>query len=75
VGDTLFPGGPGHSETPEDLAKILTSLQRTLFAWPDEVYFMPGHGSGSTIGAVRPAYEAFLARPRPADLCGDIEWT
>jgi glyoxylase-like metal-dependent hydrolase (beta-lactamase superfamily II) len=74
VGDTLFPGGPGHSDTPEALAQILTSLEETLFAWPDEVYFMPGHGAGSTIGAVRPAYEAFLARPRPSDLCGDVEW-
>jgi hydroxyacylglutathione hydrolase len=74
VGDTLFPGGPGHSETPEALAQILTCLADTLFTWPDETYFMPGHGAGSTIGAVRPAYEAFLARPRPADLCGDVEW-
>jgi hydroxyacylglutathione hydrolase len=74
VGDTLFPGGPGHSETPEALGQILACLQDILFAWPDEVYFMPGHGAGSTIGAVRPAYEAFLARPRPADLCGGVTW-
>jgi glyoxylase-like metal-dependent hydrolase (beta-lactamase superfamily II) len=74
VGDTLFPGGPGHSDTPEALAQILTSLEETLFTWHDEVYFMPGHGAGSTIGAVRPAYEAFLGRPRPSDLCGDVEW-
>ncbi len=74
VGDTLFPGGPGHSRTPAALAQLLESLQEVLFTWSDEVAFHPGHGEGSSIGAVRPAFEAFLARPRPADLCGDVEW-
>jgi len=74
VGDTLFPGGPGHSKSPAALAEILNSLREVLFTWPDELYFIPGHGHGSTLGAVRPAYEAFLARPLPADLCGDVEW-
>lgn len=74
VGDTLFPGGPGHSTTPTALAQILASLQDKLFAWPDETVFYPGHGEGSTIGTVRPLFEAFMARPRPADLCGDVEW-
>ncbi len=74
VGDTLFPGGPGHSKTPQALVQLLASLQDEVFSWPDETTFFPGHGEGSTIGAVRPAFEAFLARPRPDDLCGDVEW-
>jgi glyoxylase-like metal-dependent hydrolase (beta-lactamase superfamily II) len=74
VGDTLFPGGPGHSKSPEALAQLLASLQEKVFVWPDETPFYPGHGEGSTIGAVRPSFEAFMARPRPADLCGDVEW-
>ena len=74
VGDTLFPGGPGHSRTPEALAQILTSLHDKVFAWPDATAFFPGHGEGSTIGAVRPAFEAFMARPRSPELCGDVEW-
>jgi hydroxyacylglutathione hydrolase len=74
VGDTLFPGGPGHSDTPEALAQILTSLRDKVFAWPDDTAFYPGHGEGSTIGAVRPAFEAFMARPRSPELCGDMEW-
>ncbi len=74
VGDTLFPGGPGHSDTPEALAQILASLQDKVFTWPDDTIFYPGHGEGSTIGAVRPAFTAFLARPRSPDLCGDVEW-
>jgi hydroxyacylglutathione hydrolase len=74
VGDTLFPGGPGHSRTPQALTQILANLQERVFTWPDETAFYPGHGEGSTIGSVRPAFEAFMARPRPDDLCGDVEW-
>jgi glyoxylase-like metal-dependent hydrolase (beta-lactamase superfamily II) len=74
VGDTLFPGGPGHSRSPQALAQILHSLARVVFAWPDDVAFYPGHGQGSTIGAVRPAFEAFMARERPPELHGDVEW-
>jgi hydroxyacylglutathione hydrolase len=74
VGDTLFPGGPGYSRTPEALAQILTSLRDKVFAWPNDTSFYPGHGEGSTIGAVRPAFEAFVARPRPPELCGDVVW-
>ena len=74
VGDTLFPGGPGHSVTPEGLAQIIVSLHDRVFTWPDETAFYPGHGEGGTIGAVRPAFERFLLRPRPPDLCGDVEW-
>ncbi len=74
VGDTLFPGGPGHSATPRALAQLLSTLREKVFAWPDQTAFYPGHGAGSTIGAVRPDFEAFMIRPRPADLCGHVEW-
>jgi len=74
VGDTLFPGGPGYSITPKALAQILASLRDKVFVWPDDTTFYPGHGEGSTIGAVRPAFEAFMARSRPPELCGDVEW-
>ncbi len=74
VGDTLFPGGPGHSDTAEALAQILASLRDKVFTWPDDTIFYPGHGEGSTIGAVRPAFAAFLTRPRSPELCGDVEW-
>ncbi len=74
VGDTFFPGGPGASRSPQALAEILSNLQAKVFTWPDEIAFHPGHGDGSTIGEVRPAFEAFMAKPRPADLHGDVEW-
>jgi len=74
VGDVVFPGGPGHTNTPEELNQSLASLQGTVFTWPDETTLYPGHGQPTTVGQERQGFEAFLARPRPADMCGDVTW-
>ncbi|HET92215.1 MAG TPA: MBL fold metallo-hydrolase [Chloroflexi bacterium] len=74
VGDAIFPGGPGHTQTPNALQTLLLSLQRVVFAWPDATLLYPGHGEHTTVGQERPAFQAFLARPRTADLCGDVTW-
>lgn len=74
VGDALFPGGPGHTRTPEDFVTTLRTLREVVARWPDETRFYPGHGEGSTIGSVRPALGAFLGREHPAGLCGDLTW-
>jgi glyoxylase-like metal-dependent hydrolase (beta-lactamase superfamily II) len=74
VGDAVFPGGPGHSRSPEALETLLNSLQATVFTWPDSTTLFSGHGDSTTVGATRPLFQAFLARPRPADLSGDVTW-
>ena len=74
VGDALFPGGPGHTDAPAALQTLLLSLQRTVFTWPDDTTFYPGHGDPATVGATRPAFQEFLARPRPPDVWGDVTW-
>ena len=74
VGDAIFPGGPGYTETPQDLATSLASLARTAFTWGDEVVVYPGHGGPTTIGAERAAFESFRVGPLPPDLCGDVTW-
>jgi glyoxylase-like metal-dependent hydrolase (beta-lactamase superfamily II) len=74
VGDAVFPGGPGHTDSPEALQQSLASLQRTVFTWPDETELYPGHGSSTTVGKERSGFEAFLARPRANDLYGDVNW-
>jgi len=64
TGDTLFPGGPGNTQTElGDFAVILTSIDRRLFApLPDETLVMPGHGAGTTIGRERPHFEEWAER-------------
>ena len=74
VGDAVFPAGPGHTGTPEALQTLLLSLQRTIFTWPDDTRLYPGHGESITVGAALSAFQEFLARPRPLDLCGDVTW-
>ena len=74
VGDAIFPGGPGHTETPQALATSLDSLARTVFTWRDEVILYPGHGDPTTVGEERAAFEAFRSSSLPPDLYGDVTW-
>jgi len=74
VGDVIFPGGPGHTHTPEELNQSIISLRSKVFSWPDETELFPGHGLSTTVGRERPDFMAFLERPRPADLFGDVSW-
>ena len=55
TGDTLFPGGPGRTTTPQEFATIMDSLERRLFTLPDETWVYPGHGDDTTLGAERPS--------------------
>jgi len=73
-GDTLFPGGPGHTRRPEDLQEIIRSITQRLFILPDDTLVLPGHGDDTTIGRSKREYAVFASRPHPADLCGDVSW-
>jgi len=74
AGDTIFPGGPGHSDTPEDLQQTIRSIIQRLYVLPDATLVLPGHGDDTTIGASRREYAVFASRPHPPDLCGDVLW-
>jgi hydroxyacylglutathione hydrolase len=74
AGDTVFPGGPGHSDTPEALQQSIRSIVQRLYVLPDETLVLPGHGDDTTIGASRGEYAVFAARPHAPDLCGDVLW-
>lgn len=73
-GDTLFPGGPGRTQTPANLQQSIKSITTSLYALPDETQVLTGHGDGTTIGSSKKEYAAFAAREHPADLCGDVTW-
>jgi glyoxylase-like metal-dependent hydrolase (beta-lactamase superfamily II) len=74
AGDTLFPGGPGHSDTPEALRQNIDSIVQRLYVLPDETLVLPGHGDDTTIEASRREYSVFASRPHPPDLSGDVLW-
>lgn len=74
AGDTLFPGGPGHSDRPEDLQQEIQSILQRLYVLPDETAVYPGHGDDTTIGQSKQEYAVFASREHPPDLSGDVLW-
>jgi glyoxylase-like metal-dependent hydrolase (beta-lactamase superfamily II) len=74
VGDTIFVGGPGRTSSHKDFKTTMHTMQEIVFTWPDETEFFPGHGPSGTIGAERPAFEAFVARGWSSKLRGDVTW-
>jgi glyoxylase-like metal-dependent hydrolase (beta-lactamase superfamily II) len=75
TGDTLFPGGPGYSRTPEALREEIASITRELYVLPDETLVLPGHGTSTTIGASKAEHAVFASKPHDPELCGDVVWT
>ena len=74
VGDALFVGGPGATQTPETFALTMRNMQNIFFSWPDEIRFYPGHGQSGVIGQERSAFELFVKRGWRDGLCGDVTW-
>lgn len=55
TGDSLFPGGVGKTWSPADFESLVNDVSARIFdAYDDEVWFYPGHGDDSTLGAERP---------------------
>lgn len=73
-GDTLFPGGPGKSRSPEAFRQEVDSITRKLLVLPDDTAVYPGHGDDTTIGKAREEYQVFASRPHPEDIHGDVTW-
>jgi glyoxylase-like metal-dependent hydrolase (beta-lactamase superfamily II) len=63
TGDTLFPGGPGNTQTPEgDFPLIIESIDRRLFTLDPDLLVMPGHGLDTTVGTERPHLQEWADR-------------
>ncbi|HWP35244.1 MAG TPA: MBL fold metallo-hydrolase [Thermodesulfobacteriota bacterium] len=73
-GDTLFPGGPGRTDSPAAFEEIERSVRDRLLVLPDDTVVYPGHGAPTTIGQARREYARFAARPRRPGLCGHVRW-
>ncbi|GAA1156834.1 MBL fold metallo-hydrolase [Ornithinicoccus hortensis] len=56
TGDSLFPGGPGKTWSPEDFGSLMDDLEARIFGvYPDDTVVHPGHGDSTTLGAERPS--------------------
>ena len=73
-GDTLFPGGPGRTNTPADFAQIVKSITEKIFTLDDNTQVYPGHGEPTTLKKEKSEFATFSSRPHRPDLCGDMLW-
>lgn len=73
-GDTVFPGGPGRTWSPEGFQSLIDSLEKKIFTLPPETLLLPGHGEGITVKNSLSEYRRFLARGPKPGLWGEIRW-
>jgi len=73
-GDTLFPGGPGKTRSPEAFQQVVDSITKKLLVLPDDTAVYPGHGDDTTIGKAREEYQGFASKPPSPDLFGEVTW-
>jgi glyoxylase-like metal-dependent hydrolase (beta-lactamase superfamily II) len=73
-GDTIFPGGPGKTGTPDDFKQIVKSIQTKLFILPDDTQVLPGHGQETVLGKEKKEFAAFASKKHDPGLCGDVLW-
>ncbi len=74
TGDTLFPGGPGKTQSPDNLQAIIRSIATKLYSLPDETVVYPGHGVGTDLKTSKAEYRVFASKSHSPDLCGDVLW-
>ncbi len=75
AGDTIFPGGPGKTDSPDDFRQIIASLEQKIFVLPDDVRIYPGHGEPTALKKEKDEFAAFSSRPHNPNLCGDVLWS
>jgi glyoxylase-like metal-dependent hydrolase (beta-lactamase superfamily II) len=63
TGDSLFPGGPGRTTSPEAFQQIMDGLEREVFGrLPDDTWLYPGHGDDTSLGDERASIPEWRAR-------------
>jgi len=73
-GDTLFPHGPGRTNSPADLKQIISSITGRLFVLSDDTEVYPGHGNSTILTKEKEEFAIFSARSHDPDLSGDVLW-
>ena len=73
-GDTLFPGGPGKSRSPEAFKQEIESITSKLLTLSEDTHVYPGHGADTSIGDAKSQYHVFSSKTHPSDLQGDVSW-
>ncbi|MFC6317649.1 MBL fold metallo-hydrolase [Corynebacterium gerontici] len=63
VGDSLFPGGVGKTESSDDFEQLMDDVTSRIFErYPDDAIVHPGHGKPTTLGKERPHLDEWRTR-------------
>ncbi len=73
-GDTIFPGGPGKTASPQDFRLIVDSIEKMIMPLSDETKVLPGHGEPTDLKSEREKFNIFKERDQGEALCGDVTW-
>jgi len=73
-GDTIFPGGPGKTESPDAFRQIIKSISQKIFVLPDDTQIYPGHGDPTVVEKEKGEFAVFASRSHAQDLHGDVLW-
>ena len=73
-GDTIFPGGPGKTGTPNAFKQIIESITSKIFMLHDETVIFPGHGDSTMLKKEKQEFDVFSSRSHDPNLCGDVLW-
>jgi glyoxylase-like metal-dependent hydrolase (beta-lactamase superfamily II) len=74
AGDTIFPGGPGRTESSLDFRQIVKSITDKILVLPDDIEIYPGHGDSTVLKKERDEFAVFAARPHDPNIHGDVTW-
>jgi hydroxyacylglutathione hydrolase len=74
AGDTIFPGGPGKTGSPDAFRQIIKSISEKIFVLPDATQIYPGHGDSTVLKKEKGEFAVFASRSHAQDLHGDVLW-
>ncbi|CAM2791666.1 MBL fold metallo-hydrolase [Corynebacterium jeikeium] len=62
VGDSVFPGGVGKTNSSEQFQQLLGDVRDRIFTLPDETRIHPGHGDSTSVGEEKGKVDEWAAR-------------
>ena len=62
VGDSVFPGGVGKTNSHEQFRQLLGDVRDRIFTLPEETRIHPGHGDSTSVGEEKGKVDEWAAR-------------
>ncbi|WP_296110510.1 MBL fold metallo-hydrolase [uncultured Corynebacterium sp.] len=62
VGDSVFPGGVGKTNSPEQFQQLLGDVRDRIFTLPEETRIHPGHGDSTSVREEKGKVDEWAAR-------------